>query len=76
MEFKANEILADYLISQGFKETTDKDYKCRGKREFRKGRKKRIIFDYINIVLLIWNGCFHHDVWIDETKLLKFINGK
>ena len=74
--FEADQTLADYLISNGFKETTDDDYKRRGKREFSKGRKKRILFDYINIVLFIWNGGEHHRPTIDKNRLLAFFNCK
>lgn len=73
MFFKADAILADRLFEEGFKETTDEEYKRKGKREFSKG-KKRVRFDYINIITFIKQSDNHHGTQIDESELYSFLN--
>jgi len=78
MDFETDTILANYLLSKGFKETTDEDYRRKGKREFsqiqyKRGHKKRVIFDYINIKIVDDNYVIFNDISIKESELIKLI---
>ena len=76
MKFETNKRLEDFFLDHGFKETTDEDYKHRGKKEFRKGRRKRVIFDYINISLCEGAAVLYHKTSISREDLTNFIEGK
>lgn len=72
--FECNAELEEVLKHFGFNETTDLIDKRKGKKEFRKGRKTKIKFDYINFVVFEdsygCNGFNKHKVLAKDLQLL------
>ncbi len=73
INLQANNSLASYLIQNGFIEITSPEEKNKGKRRFKKGYNKTIIFDYENIKLVTKGFIEFDNTEISKEKLDCFI---
>ena len=73
--YKANEILASYLLQNSFNEITSAEEKSKGKRRFKRGYNKTILFDYENIKLVLKGFIEFENVKVEKNYLDDFICG-
>ena len=73
--YTANDILATYLLQNSFNDITSAEEMSKGKRRFKKGYNKTILFDYENIKFVFKGYIEFENVKVEKNFLDHFICG-